>query len=158
MRHHLMNSFEKGKISPFPKYKVNIPASPINNSNNNNTSPWKQPRRSARLKVKSQPTPITTNNRFETLSTNPSSYTAPQQSIDIKSPKKTPISPKIDEKSIIYNISSTQLTSTEKNVLEKGLNFCPVNKDLNKKNLIDDVYAFCRKIRLKGSIPKSLGR
>ena len=55
----------------------------------------------------------------------------------------------ITESSIIHNISDVSLSSTKKAVLEKGLNFCPAQRELNKAGLIDDVYAFCRKIRLK---------
>ena len=34
-------------------------------------------------------------------------------------------------------------------LLEKGLNFCPSTKDIEKEKLLDDIYTYCRKIRLK---------
>ena len=47
--------------------------------------------------------------------------------------------------SSFYNISD--VSSTEKSILEKGLNFCPDQIELNKAGLIDDVYSFRRNIR-----------
>ena len=51
--------------------------------------------------------------------------------------------------SSIFNLSNYTLTNSEKNVLEKGLNFCPSVKDINKLSILEDTYKFCRKMRLK---------
>ena len=55
----------------------------------------------------------------------------------------------VDTSSIMFNISTSKLTSTESSVLEKDLNCCPSTKDLDKKALIDDTFSFCRKMRMK---------
>ena len=34
-------------------------------------------------------------------------------------------------------------------LLDKGLNFCPSTKDVNNEELLDDTFAYCRKLRLK---------
>ena len=49
----------------------------------------------------------------------------------------------------ICNISSTRLSVSEISFLNKGLNFCPSTKDSNKEQLLDDLYFFCRKLKLK---------
>ena len=46
-------------------------------------------------------------------------------------------------------MSSARLSNSEWSVLEKGLNFCPTSKEPNRINLLDDLYFFCRKLRLK---------
>ena len=51
--------------------------------------------------------------------------------------------------SVIHNLSKVTLTLLEKQVLEKGLNFCPTTKDIDTEKLLDDLYFFCRKLRLK---------
>ena len=40
-------------------------------------------------------------------------------------------------------------------LLEKGLNFCPSSKDINKEELLDDIFSYCRNIRLKQHFDKS---
>ena len=47
------------------------------------------------------------------------------------------------------NISSTKLSESEISLLNKGLNFCPSTKQPNKEQLLDDLYFFCRKLKLK---------
>ena len=49
----------------------------------------------------------------------------------------------------ICNISSTKLSESEISLLNKGLNFCPSTKEPNKEQLLDDLYLFCRKLKLK---------
>ena len=41
------------------------------------------------------------------------------------------------------------MTETEKSVLEKGLNFGVTEKHINKESLLEDVYKFSRKLRLR---------
>ena len=53
MHKHLLKNLEEGKITPFPKYKNNVPYRTHESSDfGTQLSPWKQPRRSARLKAK----------------------------------------------------------------------------------------------------------
>ena len=47
------------------------------------------------------------------------------------------------------NISSTKLSESEISLLNKGFNFCPSTKEPNKEQLLDDLYFFCRKLKLK---------
>ena len=50
----------------------------------------------------------------------------------------------------ICNISSTKLGETEISLQNKGLiNFCPTTKEPNKEQLLDNLYFFCRKLKLK---------
>ena len=49
----------------------------------------------------------------------------------------------------ICNISSTKLSESEISLLNKGLNFCPSTKEPNKEQLLDDLYFFCQKLKLK---------
>ena len=49
----------------------------------------------------------------------------------------------------ICNISSTKLSESEISLLNKGLNFCPSTKEPNKEQLLDGLYFFCRKLKLK---------
>ena len=49
----------------------------------------------------------------------------------------------------IWNISSTKLSESEISLLNKGLNFCPSTKESNKEQLLDNLYFFCPKLKLK---------
>ena len=153
MRVHLLNCLETELITPFPKYKQNI-SSQL--PSQNQTGEWKKPRRSARIKNKTAHTAvktITSENRFATLcenalvKTNSKSDTITETS-DKHYTSSTP-EKKSNTSSIIFNLSTSKLTSTETSVLEKGLNFCPSTKHLDKKALIDDTFSFCRKMRMK---------
>ena len=53
MRDHFLKNLEEGKITPFPKYNNNVPYRTHESPDfGTQLSPWKQPRRSARLKAK----------------------------------------------------------------------------------------------------------
>ena len=49
----------------------------------------------------------------------------------------------------LSNISLTKLSEPEISSLNKGLNFCPSTKKPNKEQLLDDLYFFCQKLKLK---------
>ena len=49
----------------------------------------------------------------------------------------------------IFNLSNRVLTDTEIKVLEKGLDFAPIQKKLNEPELRSDFNEFCRRMRLK---------
>ena len=49
----------------------------------------------------------------------------------------------------IQNLSNVTLSSAEISVLERGLNFCPTVKAPDAERLLDDIYFFCRKLKLK---------
>ena len=108
------------------------------------------PRRSQRLsKIHSQTEnrqDISTSNRFEI---SPPKKT-PEKPMRSKDKEPTPTLFKNTCKSdIVYNISGSTLTVAEQNVLEKGCNFCPSVKLPDKTRLLDDLYRFCRKLKLK---------
>ena len=50
--------------------------------------------------------------------------------------------------SIIFNISEKELQSFAKPVLKKGLGFCIETGEYNKLKLMDNLFWFCRKLRL----------
>ncbi len=108
------------------------------------------PRRSSRIKsIKDRSNPnddIPLSNRF--VVTTPENTIRKHPEKVIKSPEQS--RPKNKCKSdIILNISSTTLTMTEQNVLEKGFNLCPSIKLPDKMRVLDDLYRFCRKLKLK---------
>ena len=49
----------------------------------------------------------------------------------------------------IFNLSNRVLTDTEIKVLEKDLDFAPIQKKLNEQELRSDFNEFCRIMRLK---------
>ena len=51
--------------------------------------------------------------------------------------------------SVVVNLSSAELTESEKSLLSKGLNFCPRPKSYDKGKLVEDTKAFTRCMRLK---------
>ena len=51
--------------------------------------------------------------------------------------------------SVVVNLSSPELTESEKSLLSKGLNFCPQPKSYDKGKLVEDTKAFTRRMRLK---------
>ena len=91
-------------------------------------SPWKQPRRSARLKAKKQTQnqTVETSNRFELLSIDPSPNPHPSTMSEPESPdhhRKNKRAQSITKSSISHNISDVSLYSNEKAILGKELNF-----------------------------------
>ena len=49
----------------------------------------------------------------------------------------------------VFNLSNWVLTDTKTKVLEKGLDFAPIQKKLNEPELRSDFNEFCRRMRLK---------
>ena len=130
MRQHLIDCFEAGKITLFPKYvKTNDQPLPESNSS---TSEWVLPRRSQRIQNNKPSTTFQTpiKNRFEPKTEKPEKNTA----IETKQSSKQihQITP------IVHNTSGNRLSSTKLSILSKGLNFCPSTKDINTEQ-------YCRK-------------
>ena len=48
------------------------------------------------------------------------------------------------------NLSEVTLSETEINLLSKGLSFCPIPRQLNKREILDDLESYFRHLRLKG--------
>ena len=151
MRTHLISCLENQKLSPFPKYQVSVQ----NISSKTTTSPtesnWTKPRRSLRIKNKTKTTEpvIKLTNRFVA----PEPENAPDLQVGNTSPftinKKNHVLNTKESDNIVYNISGISLSSSEKAVLEKGLNFCPSSKEPDTNKTLNDLYSFCRKMRLK---------
>ena len=171
MRAHLISCFESNYLTPFPKYQDNIMPQKtecVNLSKEN--SDWIIPRKSKRLQKKT----LTNNtfvsyNKFYPLSeenntptTKPSKTTDESKNVNsdnfnsnenhnsFENSDQSNNFGKTKSKlsSIIFNISKTTLSTSEKSVLEKELNFCPSTPSLDKNRLLDDIFEFCRKIRL----------
>ena len=51
--------------------------------------------------------------------------------------------------SVVVNLSSAELTESEKSLFSKGLNFCTRPKSYDKGKLVEDSKAFTRRMRLK---------
>ena len=49
----------------------------------------------------------------------------------------------------VFNLSSKVLTDAEINILEKGLDFAPIQNKINQPELRKDVEEFCRTMRIK---------
>ena len=49
----------------------------------------------------------------------------------------------------ICNISSAKLSESEISLLNKGFNFYPSTREPNKEQLLDNLYFFCQKLKLK---------
>jgi hypothetical protein len=49
----------------------------------------------------------------------------------------------------VLNLSSVVLSDSEISLLSKGLNFCPVPRDIDEKQVREDTRAFFRRLRLK---------
>ena len=48
----------------------------------------------------------------------------------------------------VFNLSSKVLTDTEINILEKGLDFAPIQNKINQPELRKDFEEFCRRMRI----------
>ena len=135
MREHLIACFEQRKITTFPLYEKRNTKKAV--TYKETSSPWNKPRRSARLRSKATQNftnKIKLSNRFET------------KEADLTSKA---VRNKMKRTDTICNISSTKLSESEISLLNKGLSFCPSTKELNKEQLLDDLYFFCRKLKLK---------
>ena len=152
MRTHLISCFEKGKLVPFPKYRVEAGKKRTSSgiSPQKDDMNWQIPRRSNRIRNMKNMTDsqkeIKLNNRFTTSSAEKCDMkpldNKKQQSIHHPMKNKC-------KSDIILNISNSTLNINEQNVLEKGLNFCPTVKLPDKMRVLDDLYRFCRKLKLK---------
>ena len=56
----------------------------------------------------------------------------------------------------IFNLSHRVLTDTEIKVLERGLDFLPIQRKINESELRPDFNEFCRRMRLNGIFRMSL--
>ena len=184
MRPHLIQCFEEKQLKPFPIYRNDVSSNKVSLIENESSSEWIVPRRSARLaKIKTTPNLTITPNKFDVLdrgdvetdndmdcksSTHISSENISSIDHDEKGNKGTSISTEdipmtendplplkiqrsrvSDSSSVIVNLSDVKLTEAEKSVLEKGLNFSTVEKHIDKTTLLDDIYSFARKLKLK---------
>ena len=49
----------------------------------------------------------------------------------------------------IFNLSNRVLSDSEIKVLEKGLDFAPIQRKINELQLRSDFWEFCRRMRIK---------
>ena len=146
MREHLIACFEQRKITTFPLYEKRNTEKVV--TYKETSSPWNKPRRSARLRSKATQNftnKIKLSNRFKTKEGGLQKKDL-NKSIELTSKA---VRNKMKTTDTICNISSTKLSESEISLLNKGLNFCPSTKQPNKEQLLDDLYFFCRKLKLK---------
>ena len=153
MRSHLVSCLENNVISTFPKYeKTNLPTSYVNKVKTD----WVEPRRSKRImekQSKNHTVAVEISNRFTptptraTKNNKTEKRTVKDQTTNPKTTSST--SKNTSSDSIVFNISGKKLTNSETSALEKGPNFAPTTKMPNKENVLNDVYAFCRKAKLR---------
>ena len=156
MRNHLVSCFEAGKISAFPKYGINSPNNRDADESSCNETDWKMPRRSQRIKQInasqiSASQPISLENRYTSMrgSIPDKASSTELQAITGTTAIKHDKAKTRGKSNVIENLSKVTITSMERQVLEKGLNFCPTTKSPDRLKLLDDLYFFCRKLRLK---------
>ena len=143
---HLIACFEQRKITTFPLYEKGNAENVV--TYKETSSPKNKPRRSARLRSKTTQNltnKIKLSNRFETKG-------ADLQKKDLNKSIEVAwkaVRNKMRTTDAICNISSTKLSESEISLLNKGLNFCPSTKEPNKEQLLDDLYFFCQKLKLK---------
>ena len=146
MREHLISCFEQRNITTFPLYEKRNTEKVV--TYKETSSPWNKPRRSTRLKSKTTQNltnKIKLSNRFETKGADLQKGNL-NKSIRVTSKA---VRNKIKITDTTCNISSTKPSESEISLLNKGLNFCPSMKEPNKEQLLDDLYFFCRKLKLK---------
>ena len=146
MRTHLISCLETGKLVPFPKYCIQ----PNGNSKKSSTptdSEWKILRRSARLQTQSQSSQLQKKENGDQSKKALPEKNNPPCNAEHSQPKI------MIQNDTIQNLSSVSLSPAEISVLEKGLNFCPTVKAPNAERLLDDIYFFCRKLKLKEYFP-----
>ena len=162
MREHLISCLESGRFSLFPKYRTEDPITTsrvkiVNKKEQQDTSRATPKRYNfrSRSKIDATSNEVTSKNRFSPLAMIDDDGTEKNvpgtgNQKAKKQEKKYIVKPKKHQvTSVIHNLSKVDLTPNEIKLLEKGLNFCPSSKNVNKEELLDDIFAYSRSIRLK---------
>ena len=154
MRHHLIACFKSGKVTPFPKYRTNEEHGRNSKCVATTQADWITPtshrynlrssQRSSTASMGRKEIPL--KNRFSLLSPNSRSS---EPIKDIKINDKNNNANKYQISQVVHNLSQYRLSSEEMALLEKGLNFSPSAKEINKEELLDDVFSYCRNVRLR---------
>ena len=151
MRDHLIACYESGELTSFPKFSTddNIKTKSSNGFNTSNEIrntelKWSTPKR-YHLRPRNtqliQKGNVTTSNRFSVLQND--RHVSPKANSTTLNKHQHQIN------RLVHNISNITLDTNEIALLEKGLNFSPSYKDVNQEELLDDVFTYCRNIRLK---------
>ena len=86
-------------------------------------------------------------------SSNPLSKTAfeskKKRNKRFRRPKGKKNTEKQKDDKVVVNLSSVELSESETSLLSKGLGFCPRPKSYDRGELVEDNYAFSRRMRLK---------
>ena len=138
-------------MTTFPKYKTGETIRNMISSNKDTcSSSWVSPKRynlrssqkqkdsvNENIPLRNRYTPLQSKTKMKANSTNSTSTNT--------------VTPKTKHQisQVVHNISKSTLSSHEMSLLEKGLNFCPSTKDVDTEELLDDAFAYCRKLRLK---------
>ena len=148
----MFHCFETGKITTFPKYKFEDKKKKVSQSESSSES-WSIPKRynlrSSQKQENQEKETVPLSNRYTPL-TNSKKETHRTSENSAISAKRHQIS------QVVHNISNVTLNDQEMSLLEKGLNFCPSTNNVNKEEMLDDTFSYCRKLRLKHNFEKSI--
>ena len=146
-------------MKTFPKYKCNVKFSDTTTGvsiKSEDQHKWLIHRCSACLKKRlASTTLIEKTKKFSSLINNSTASVYAIRNLndnniqnDLPLTKKPSQTTRNFDDSIIFNISEKQLSPSGKSVLEKGLNFCPETSGYGKLKLMDNLFWFCRNLRL----------
>ena len=165
-RKHLIANFENGMLTPFPKTRLNPQQQTISQQWEGTWITPKQKRSPSHSgKRFSAPSGenIPIKNFFNTLQEEKDTVGVtskdtmkvtgkvtleemdPTAATLLQSPNKT----KWKVGDLFLNLSKVKLTVEQKNILELGLKFCPSPTGINEFNLVKDLVAFDRRLRLQ---------
>ena len=165
MRKHLIQCFDKMKLTQFPRFRTD--PSGVKPNQSHVSWEWHLPNKIAKRNHLNGNTKhnrgIQPYNRFRSLSTNESTKTEFQNSEATRATKATRVTVRVNSKStkigssqtvnndkkLIVNLSSKNLTKHEMDLLRKGFKFCPSTKAYNKVNFVTDILKWFRNLRLR---------
>jgi hypothetical protein len=155
MRNHLIKCLENDKLTPFPRKRI---APETNEVFDRFHGDWLSPKSSRKSKGRKEERGITTRNFFDALpqpteqgeeteadkKAEKEVITETEEGSEIRKCKK-----KWKAGDLVLNLSSKELTPSQKEVCCFGIKFCPYPVKINMFNCFKDIAAFCRRMRLK---------
>jgi hypothetical protein len=147
MRQHLVDCLEKEQMTPFPKSRNDSPSQRAEII----LGEWRTPPKTARRKERYQVPKIITSNSFQHLNIeNEPESVIPASVQETKEQSQQNLQrPKWKKGDLVVNLSEKILTPSEKEVLSKGLKFCPYPDRINLFEYLKDITSFQRRMRLK---------
>jgi hypothetical protein len=151
MRKHLITCLENNNLTPFPRKRISMDKKV---SSDRFEGDWKgdtHARNKPRTSKFQGNFPLETKNRFEVLGdkTKEQNIERGKQEREDKRASTEKRNNKWKPGDLVLNLSSYELSPSEKEVLSLGIKFCPYPKKINIFNYFKDITAFSRKLRLK---------